>query len=88
MGVNLKSTSTNNLYMNKDLIFPNDVYIFDKNGDQIDPQSSRGQMLIKIFEQQKTQQKKNDEQTLKWIETTFPGDKKMQEKYKKKFGLI
>jgi len=73
--------------MNKDLIFPNNLYIFNKNGEQIDPNSREGKEIIKTFKLQEQIKKDNEEQNLKWIMSTFPNDKELQEKYKKKFGL-
>ena len=73
--------------MNKDLIFPNNLYIFNKNGEQIDPKSKEGKEIIKTFKLQEQIKKDNEEQNMKWIMSTFPNDKELQEKYKKKFGL-
>jgi len=73
--------------MNKDLIFPNNLYIFDKDGIQIDPNSREGKEITKVFKLQEKIRKENAEQNLKWIMSTFPNDKELQEKYKKKFGL-
>lgn len=73
--------------MDESLLFPNDVYIFKKDGTQIDPKSSEGGKIIKIFQLQEDIRQQNKEQTLKWIMETFPRDKESQEKYKKKFGI-
>lgn len=83
----LKITVNNIQHMDKELLFPNGLYIFNKEGNQIDPSSIEGEKIKSVFTIQEDIKKSNREQTLKWILDTFPNDKENQEKYKKKFGV-
>ena len=73
--------------LNPLLIFPNGVYVFRKDGSQIDPKSKEGQTIVDIYEQQYAVRKLNREQKLEWIKTTYPRDPVKQQQLRTKLGV-
>lgn len=54
--------TTTRAEINTDWKFPNDTYIFDANGIQIDPRSREGNDIAYILWRQKNDRLRNDEQ--------------------------
>jgi len=75
------------LEANESWVFPNGVFIFKKDGTQVDPRSREGKIIVDIYAEQKAVRELNRDEKLKWILTTFPRDPVKQQEYRTKFGV-
>lgn len=79
--------SANNITLNKSLIFPNRIYVFDASGRQIDPKSSQGIVIQAAWDYQTSVRKQNTDQHIKFAWDTYPRDDVKRQALLKSFGL-
>ena len=82
-----KNLVARQLSVNESFVFPNGVYIFRKDGTQIDPRSREGQIIVNIYAEQNAVRQLNREERLAWIKATFPKDPIKQQEYRTRFGV-
>lgn len=77
----------NTVTVNESFVFPNGVYIFKRDGTQIDPRSIEGRTISDIYAQQAAVKKLNTQEKLDWIKTTYPREPVKQQELRIKLGV-